>query len=143
MPKPVLRLICLLLALAPGALLADPPGVGADVDLGTPLTAREFDAYATGKTLFYAQGGTVWGAEQYLAGHQVLWAFTGQPCEHGQWYEDQGEICFVYEGKSQANCWLFYHGSTGLVARFSGGGLLSEVGQTPEPMNCPGPLVGT
>ena len=139
-----MRLICLALALVPGPVLADPPGMLSGVDLGTPLSAAEFDAYATGKTLFYAQGGTVWGAEQYLPGHQVLWAFTDQPCEYGQWHEEQGAICFVYQGKTGTNCWYFYHGAAGLLARFVGGSsLLSEVGQTAEPMNCPGPLVGT
>ena len=145
--KPLLRLICLALlpaALLPTTALADPPGNAPAIPRGTALSAAEFDAYATGKTLFYAQGGTVWGAEQYLPGHQVLWAFTGQPCEYGQWYEDNGAICFVYEGRPEANCWHFFRGATGLVARFLGGsGLLSEVGQTTEPMNCPGPQVGT
>ena len=140
----MMRRLCLTLALLPGPLLADPPRPTLDLDLGPPLTEAEFDAYATGKTLSYAQGGSVWGVEQYLPGHQVLWAFTDQPCEYGQWYEDHGAICFVYEGKTHANCWYFFHGATGLVARFLGGsGLLSEVGQSPEPMNCPGPQVGT
>ena len=129
------------LALLPLPALADPP----QAMLGTPLTATEFDSYATGKTLLYAEGGAVWGQEQYLADHRVLWAFTGQPCEYGTWYAANGAICFVYDGKPDPNCWLFYHGTQGLVAQFlgdAGANLLSEVGQTSEPMNCPGPQVG-
>lgn len=143
-----MRLICLALVLLPPILtpvplLADPPHIAPQINLGTPLTASEFDAYATGKTLYYAQGGVVWGSEQYLPGHQVLWAFTDQPCEFGQWYESDRAICFVYEGKTEANCWYFYHGTGGLIARFVGGSdSLSEVAQTSEPMNCPGPQVG-
>ncbi len=138
-----MRRIFLLLTLIPSALLADPPSVMPQNDLGAPLSGPEFEAYATGKTLYYAQGGAIWGAEQYLPGHQVLWAFTDQPCENGQWFEDHGAICFVYEGKPDPNCWLFYHGASGLIARFTGGGgLLSEVEQSLEPMNCPGPQVG-
>ena len=107
-----MRLISLVLALLPVTLLpaslhADPPGLAPDHSLGTPLSAAEFDAYATGKTLYYAQGGAIWGSEQYLPGHQVLWAFTDEPCEFGQWYADGDAICFVYEGKTDANCWHF------------------------------------
>lgn len=139
----MMRRLLLTLCLLPLPLRADPPGMIPLPNLGPPLTAAEFEAYATGKTLSYAQGGTVWGSEQYMAGRQVLWAFTDQPCEYGQWYEDRGAICFIYEGKTDPNCWYFYQGATGLVARFIGGGsLLSEVGQTPEPMNCPGPQIG-
>lgn len=138
-----MRRIFLLLALLPNTLFADPPGLVPQLDLGIPMNGAEFEAYATGKTLYYAQGGTIWGAEQYLPGRQVLWAFTDQPCEYGQWYEDHGAICFVYEGKPDPNCWLFYQGAGGLIARFTGGsGLLSEVEQTQEPMKCPGPLIG-
>jgi hypothetical protein len=140
-------LVALPLVLLPASLLADPPGPVYNTDLGTglgtPLSASEFDTYATGKTLHYAQGGVVWGSEQYLPGHQVMWAFTDQPCEFGQWYADSSAICFIYEGKTEASCWNFYRGATGLIARFVGGrGSLSEVAQTPEPLNCPGPQVG-
>ena len=139
-----LSLVVLTLALAPLPVLADPPGLSPDQMLGPPLSGAEFDAYATGKTLFYAERGAVWGSEQYLPGQQVLWAFTDQPCEYGQWYADQDAICFVYEGKPDPQCWYFYRGPSGLYARFLGGSnLLSEVGQTAEPMNCPGPQVGT
>ena len=137
------RFALALLALSALALpaRADPP----QATLGTPLTGAEFDAYATGKTLLYAAGGAVWGQEQYLPDRKVLWAFTDQPCEYGIWHEEGGAICFVYDGNPDPNCWLFYHGATGLVAQFlgsSGSDLLSEVGQTSEPMHCPGPQVG-
>ncbi len=136
-----MRPFLLALALLPLPVLADPP----PATLGTPLTATEFDNYATGKTLLYAEGGAVWGQEQYLPDHRVLWAFSGQPCEYGSWHEDNGAICFVYDGKPDPNCWLFYRGTQGLIAQFLGSdsaNLLSEVGQTSEPMNCPGPQVG-
>ncbi len=143
-----MRPFLLALALIPLPALADPPQAMPGTPqamLGTPLTASEFDTYATGKTLLYAEGGAAWGQEQYLPDRRVLWAFTGQPCEYGIWYPDKGAICFVYEGKPDPNCWQFYHGTQGLVAQFlsgDGSGLLSEVGQTTAPMNCPGPQVG-
>ena len=139
-----MRALVAALCLLALAARADPPGLPPPRDLGPPLTAAEFDAYATGKTLSYTQGGTIWGTEHYLPGQQVLWAFTDQPCEYGQWYADQGAICFVYDGKPDPNCWFFFHGATGLVARFITGDIqLSEVGPAAAPMTCPGPLVGT
>ena len=140
-----MRVLFLILTLLAQPAFADPPGTATGSGLGAALSAPEFNAYATGKTLIYAADGAVWGSEQYLSGHRVLWAFTGQPCEYGTWYDDAGAICFLYEGKPDPNCWHFYHGERGLIAQFVGGNAnnaLSEVGQSAEPMNCPGPKVG-
>lgn len=110
-----------------------------------PMSAAEFDAYATGKTLTFSQSGQVYGAEQYLSGKRVLWAFTNDECREGRWYEDAGHICFVYEHDATPQCWTFWQGDNGLNARFEGdgpGSELSEVAQSPEPLLCAGPDVG-
>lgn len=110
-----------------------------------PLSGAEFDAYATGKTLSYAQDGVVWGSEQYLPGRKVIWAFTEDDCQYGHWFEDQGNICFLYDNDPAAQCWKFFHEATGLRAIFmgaDGGTSLSEVAQSTTPLNCPGPDVG-
>jgi hypothetical protein len=110
-----------------------------------PLSAQDFEAYATGKTLSYAQDGVVWGSEQYLPGRKVIWAFTEDDCQYGQWFEDRGNICFVYDGDPQPQCWRFFREATGLRAIFmgaDGGTALSEVGQSSEPLSCPGPDLG-
>lgn len=110
-----------------------------------PLTASEFEAYATGKTLSYAQGGIVWGSEQYLPGRKVIWAFTEDDCQYGHWFEDAGNICFVYDADPDPQCWRFFRDRSGLRAVFmedGGGTLLSEVGQSDKPLACPGPDLG-
>ncbi len=144
-----MKRITLALCLFALPALADPPPVAPAAPLGPPLTANQFESYAVGKTLTYAQDGQVWGQEQYLPDHQVIWAFTGQPCEMGHWMEVHSadgapKICFVYEGATDPNCWLFYLGATGLSAVFlgEGGPALAEVDQTNQPMQCPGPRVG-
>ena len=136
--------LALILALLPLPAFADDPAPP-----GPPMTAAEFEAYALGKTLTYGVAGVVWGQEEYLPGHQVIWAFTDQPCEYGHWQEMNGTdnqpmICFTYEDNPQANCWKFFKGEKGLDALFIGDGSteLSEVAQTDQPMNCPGPKVG-
>ncbi len=140
-----MKRIVLALCLIPLPALADPPSA----QLGAPLSATQFEAYAIGKTLTYAEGGQVWGQEEYLPDHQVVWAFTDQPCQYGTWTEGPAagngpQICFVYSDSPEQNCWQFYLGTAGLVAVYIGGGptALSEVAQTNAPMQCPGPRVG-
>jgi hypothetical protein len=111
----------------------------------TPLTAAEFEAYATGKTLSYAQGSDIWGTEQYLPGRKVIWAFADSECQRGTWFEDNGLICFQYEAEPGPQCWSFFREPDGLRALFMGdpsGNPLSEVAQSDKPLICPGPDVG-
>lgn len=109
------------------------------------MTADEFDAYSRGKTLTYSLSGQVFGAEQYLPNRRVRWAFTGDTCQEGWWYEEAGLICFVYEQDGTPQCWKFWKEGNGLRARFNDdpeGTELSEVQQSTAPLICAGPDVG-
>ena len=111
----------------------------------TPMTAAEFEAYATGKTLTYARDGVIWGAEQYLKDRRVMWAFTEDECRTGYWYAQDAEICFVYEDRADPQCWLFYRASGGISAHYVGddaGTPLAEVAQSTGPLSCAGPDLG-
>jgi hypothetical protein len=110
----------------------------------TPMSAAEFDAYATGKTLTYAYSGSVFGTEEYLPGRAVRWAFTEDKCQYGKWYEKDTQICFLYEDDPDEQCWEFFNTPTGLRAQFMGGAgtELSEVEQSTTGLGCPGPDVG-
>ena len=111
----------------------------------TPMTAAEFDAYVTGKTLTYSQFGTIFGIEEYLPGRKVRWAFTEDICQYGTWYEEAGNICFVYEYDPTPHCWRFWQEGDGLKAlsvNDAPGSELSEVAQTDQPLSCAGPDVG-
>ena len=111
----------------------------------TQLTAEEFDAYTLGKTLSYSSMGEPYGVEQYLSNRRVRWAFVDDTCRIGHWYEDAGNICFVYEHDATPQCWTFHLDEGKLMARFISDELgteLNELNQTPEPLACTGPDVG-
>lgn len=115
------------------------------VQAGQPMSASEFEAYVTGRTLTYNADGTAYGAEQYLKNRRVRWAFLGDECVEGEWYESAGLICFVYENNDQPQCWSFEQGLSGLVARFENnpdGTALYEARRSDEPLICLGPKVG-
>lgn len=133
-----MRLPHLLLALAIAAPLAA-------AEPGRPMSAAEFEAATVGRTLYYNSGGTAYGAEQYLPGRRVIWAFLGDDCRRGEWYEADGFICFVYEDEPDPQCWTFFRAAGGLAARFRGDPLglpLVAVEESPEPMQCLGPNLG-
>lgn len=110
-----------------------------------PMSAAEFDAYTKGKTLFYGRGGEAYGAETYLENRRVRWSFLDGECQEGVWYEEEGDICFVYENRTDPQCWSFEEGPSGLIASFESDPSavdLYEAQDSEEPMICLGPKVG-
>ena len=110
-----------------------------------PMSAEAFDAYTRGKTLFYGENGTLYGAERYLSDRRVIWSFLDGECKNGVWYEDSGAICFVYEDRPDAQCWTFEKGPQGLIARFVSDPASTELYEAQdlgEEMMCRGPEVG-
>ena len=108
----------------------------------TPLSAAEFEARTTGRTMSYAREGRIWGREQYLKGRKVIWAFEGEACKYGIWDEPQpGLICFSYEDAPQEQeCWRFFDRPEGLVAQseFSPEGVLAAMDDSATGMICGG-----
>lgn len=132
-------------SLALSLICATLPALAQETEPRPAMTGAEFEAYATGRTLTFAAGGTVFGTEQYLPGRRVIWAFTDDICKEGIWYEDGDMICFAYEDPSAPQCWKFWRDGTGLRAQFEGdpaGTELSEVAQSDQPLRCLGPDVG-
>jgi len=109
------------------------------------MSAEEFDSYTRGKTFYYGSDGQPYGAEEYLGNRRVRWSFLDGKCRAGYWYEQDGEICFVYEDRPEPQCWSFRRTAGGLVARFENDPEhreLYEVEQSEEPLMCLGPEVG-
>ena len=111
----------------------------------TPMSAEAFEAYSTGKTLTFGELGRPYGAEQYLPNRRVRWSFLDGQCKEGQWFEDRGLICFVYDDDPTAQCWSFFETPNGLEARFENDPedlTLYVAKESPEPLMCIGPDVG-
>ncbi|MFD2738475.1 hypothetical protein ACFSUD_02735 [Sulfitobacter aestuarii] len=115
------------------------------VNAGEPMTAAEFDAYTVGKTLFYGRNGEIYGAEVYHEDRRVEWSFLDGECKQGEWYEDAGLICFVYEDNPDPQCWSFRAEPGGLIARFENDPAATELYEADElgrEMLCLGPKIG-
>ncbi len=113
----------------------------------TPLNAQGFDAYTRGRTLSYNFAGSPYGIEEYLPDRRVRWAFMGQECQEGVWFERNGNICFIYDNApTDEQCWRFYASENGLHGVFQGpdgpGTELYEVETSDQPLTCTGPGVG-
>ena len=111
----------------------------------TPLGAEAFDQYTQGRTLFYGNDGVAYGVERYLEGRRVIWSFLDGNCREGVWYEQDGQICFVYEDRLDPQCWTFRLGPNGLSAQFQDdpqSTQLYEAEDLGEEMLCYGPDVG-
>lgn len=113
----------------------------------SPMNAQAFEAYTLGRTLSFSAHGTPYGIEEYLPGRRVRWAFVGQECNDGVWYERNGAICFLYENApTNEQCWHFFSTGSGLRGVFQGpdgpSTELYEVEQSDQPLTCQGPGVG-
>ncbi len=110
------------------------------------LFGDAFEAYTNGKTMYFSNGGRVFGAEQYLPGRRVLWSFLDGTCNDGSWFSQNEQICFHYDSENEPQCWDVILGEHGLTVTFSGQGSSLELKEIPglsDPLDCPGPLIGT
>lgn len=111
-----------------------------------PMTAEEFEAHVTGKTLDYSLDGAVYGREVYLPGRRVHWARTGGDCKTGTWYPEGRQICFLYADDPTPKCWSLWPDGTGLAGRFATDSLTTSfhrAREAAEPLICPGLDLGS
>ena len=121
-------------------LLATGPAFAED-----PLSAEDFDALTRGRSMTWAEFGTVYGVEQYLPDRRVRWAVVGDDCKTGHWYADGPAICFKYEDDVQPDCWIITRSGDGFSARYTLNPPEADpvtVAETLDPPACFGPEVG-
>ena len=110
-----------------------------------PMSAAEFEAYVTGKTLYYGRSGEAYGAEIYHENRRVTWSFLDGECKEGRWFAEGPLICFVYEDRPDPQCWTFEQGPGGLIATFENNPASTELYEAQdigEKMVCLGPKIG-
>jgi hypothetical protein len=113
--------------------------------LGEPMSAAEFEAYVTGRTILYGRDGSHYGGERYLEGREVEWSRADGTCSYGFWYPAGDYICFEYEDVETAQCWIFEETATGLSATYvqeDPKSPLLEYQNLVGPLGCIGPKVG-
>lgn len=71
------------------------------------MTAAEFEAWSTGKTLTYSVEGSLWGSEAHQAGRETLNETDDGTCEPGRWFPRGDDICFAYLSAPGPYCWRF------------------------------------
>jgi len=111
----------------------------------TKMTASQFEAFTKNSTVFFDRHGAPFGAEQYLDDRRVIWSFLDGNCQRGHWFGAGEEICFVYEGQTDALCWHFFDDGTRKTARVVGDDPVDDLlvtGQNKQVLACPGPSVG-
>ena len=104
------------------------------------MTADEFDAFATGKTLTYLGPDGVFGTEEYLPGRKVRWSDGSPSCHSGYWYPKNGDICFYYQGSAEPACWTFLQAEGKVTADSSGDAetVFLDVVVSKDPLPCNG-----
>jgi hypothetical protein len=111
----------------------------------TPLSGPEFDANVTGKTVTYDYGNGLFGTEEYLPDRSVRWAFDGDTCIYGTWYQSGDEICFLYQDDPTPHCWLYFLEGGAIRGRYMGDGggwEILESERNSQGLSCAGPDVG-
>lgn len=111
------------------------------------LSAESFEDMSEGLTLRFSQGGTVYGAEQYLEDRKVIWQYSDGSCVNGFWYPQGDTLCFVYDDAPGPQCWLFSRRGNDFFARVAGASAgdpseLRLASKTPAPLACDGPDIG-
>jgi hypothetical protein len=111
----------------------------------TPLDAAGFDAATRGATITYDYGDGIFGTEEYLADRRVRWAFDGDLCIYGVWYQKDDQICFDYENDPDPACWHYYLENGKIRGLYLGDDTGLEILESSRgggPLPCAGPDVG-
>ena len=104
------------------------------------MTAEEFDAYVTGRTITFSTAtDPSFGVERYLPGRRVMWSTFDGTCQYGVWFESKGDICFRYEHDPEHKCWTIYDEPGGLRGVFTtrpNSTVIFEVPDREDPLIC-------
>lgn len=103
----MLHRLAVVLALGPGAALAE-----------SPMSPAAFEQFSEGRTLTWALDGVAYGIERYAPGRRVIWADLSGTCLSGTWQAAGDEVCFFYDDDPDGlpACWRFARDGKDVVA---------------------------
>ena len=111
-----------------------------------PMSGEAFDAFVTGKAFSFARNGVFFGTEAYRGQRQVLWLGADGICLVGNWFAQDGQICFVYEidatGTPRVCAPIFAQGDALQAEESDGGQVIGVLTAAPDLSACVGPKVG-
>jgi len=84
--------------------------------LAEPMTAAEFGAHVTGRTINWWRDGRPYGQEVFHDNNRVTWAFEGGECQTGSWFGAGDNICFLYDDQTDPVCWIVMDRPEGMLA---------------------------
>ncbi len=99
-----MKALALILALAPGALLAQ--SLPEMLSGAANISFEDWQAMTDGKTVVYEIGGKTYGYESYREKRHVTIRLDDGSCLDGTWFMDQAAFCFDWQG-GPLNC--FHH----------------------------------
>ena len=104
------------------------------------MTAAEFEAYVTGRTITFSTPlNPTYGVERYLPGRRVMWSTFDGICKYGVWFESKGDICFRYDDDPEHKCWTIFDEPGGLRGVFTtrpNTTVIFEVPDREDPLIC-------
>jgi hypothetical protein len=84
------------------------------------IGAEAFDDHVTGRTItFRTDTNPSYGIEAYLQDRRVMWSAFDGTCMYGIWYEEDGDICFLYDDDPEPKCWAISLEEGGIRATFT------------------------
>lgn len=76
-----------------------------------------FEDHVEGFTLHFERDGAFAGSEMFMEDRKVRWQFPSGQCQDGIWYEEEGAMCFAYEGGGPPQCWNMIRQGDAISAR--------------------------
>jgi len=103
-------------------LSAGPAAAESTESAATPISPSEFEAHAEGYTLYFEREGKPFGAEAFHPDGAVTWRFQDGSCIEGIWRAHGAQMCFLYEGAPEVQCWRMLRDEGGIYAKLLGEG---------------------
>ncbi|MEM9046571.1 MAG: hypothetical protein AAGC81_17960 [Pseudomonadota bacterium] len=84
------------------------------------MSPEDFRDYAEGYTLYFEEGGELFGTESFEADGSTTWRYRDGSCVEGAWRPHGGQVCFYYGDSQGVLCWRMLRDGDDIIARLLG-----------------------